>query len=98
MARVEKLCEILKVMCNIAIRSLREGGMCILPWIKFRYKKFKWVGIYKRTTKPTGSRDAHGTYNEKCGLLHFLWSGIVLKATRWDVSIIQLSRERPQCH
>lgn len=79
--RADKLCEILKVMCNAARRSLREREMCVPPWRKFRYVQFKWLGPYKRTAKPAASRAEQGLH-------HFPLSGIALKVTGWDVSIV----------
>jgi uncharacterized protein (TIGR01615 family) len=78
--RADKLCGIVKIMCNAARRSLRERGMYIPPWRKYRYMQAKWVGSYKRTTNP-GSSGAQGA------LLQFPFSGIALKATRCDASV-----------
>jgi uncharacterized protein (TIGR01615 family) len=80
--RAEKLCGIIKIMCNAARRSLKERGMCIPPWRKYRYMQTKWVSSYKRTTNP-GSSAAQGA------LLQFPFSGIALKPTGWDTRVVR---------
>lgn len=87
--RAEKLCGVIKIMCNAARRSLKERGMYIPPWRKYRYMQFKWLGPYKRTTNPTGWRAVQaGACNGYRGFLHFPFSGIALKATGWDASVV----------
>eukprot|EP00253_Pinus_taeda_P032702 PITA_32702 len=77
--KAEKLCGIVKIMCNAARRSLRERGMCIPPWRKYRYMQAKWLGSYKRTTNPGSS----GT------LLQFPFAGIAIRDRGWDATIVR---------
>jgi uncharacterized protein (TIGR01615 family) len=80
--RADKLCGIIKIMCDAARISLKERGMCIPPWRKYRYVQAKWLGSYKRTTKPAASRSALGA------LPRFPFSGIVLKGTGCDANVM----------
>jgi uncharacterized protein (TIGR01615 family) len=81
--RADKLCGIIKIMCDAARRSLKERGMCIPPWRKYRYMQAKWLGSYKRTTNPAASRCRAGRFTS------FPFSGIALKGTGWDANVMR---------
>ncbi|GLJ18784.1 hypothetical protein SUGI_0335390 [Cryptomeria japonica] len=49
---VDKLRDVIKIMCDAAKRSLKAKGMHLPPWRKYRYAQAKWLDVYKRTTNP----------------------------------------------
>jgi uncharacterized protein (TIGR01615 family) len=67
--RADKLCEIVKIMCDAARRSLKERGMYIPPWRKYRYMQAKWMGSYKRTTN-SSSKGCAGIFSSISILRH----------------------------
>ena len=48
--KVERLKQILKIMCDAAKRSLKEQGLHMPPWRKLKYLQAKWFSAYRRTT------------------------------------------------
>ncbi|KAE8037821.1 hypothetical protein FH972_010376 [Carpinus fangiana] len=48
--RSEALKKVVKVMCNVAKRTLRSRDLSVPPWRKNRYMQNKWFGPYRRTT------------------------------------------------
>ncbi|XVF21311.1 hypothetical protein REPUB_Repub12eG0080100 [Reevesia pubescens] len=49
----EELKKIVKVMSDLAKRSLRSKELSLPPWRKNRYMQNKWFGPYRRTTNQT---------------------------------------------
>lgn len=80
--RAEKICGIIKIMSGAARKSLKDRGMSFPPWRKYRYMQAKWVGSYKRTTNPVGSRAAQSVF------LQSPFSGSAPKVTGWDASVV----------
>lgn len=87
--KAEKLCGIVKIMCNAARKSLREKGMYIPPWRKYRYMQAKWLGSnYNRTTNPCSSAT-------EGALLQFPLSAIAIRDTGWDATIMrQMNKDK----
>lgn len=81
--RGEKLCGIIKIMCGATRKSLKERGMSLPPWRKYRYMQAKWLGAYKRTTNPTSSRVAQVALHQSP------FSGTAPKVTGWDATVVQ---------
>ncbi|GLJ18785.1 hypothetical protein SUGI_0335400 [Cryptomeria japonica] len=52
---VDKLRDIIWIMCDAAKRSLKARGLHLPPWRKKRYIEAKWLASHKRTT----SHDPH---------------------------------------
>ncbi|KAI5386615.1 uncharacterized protein LOC127105751 isoform X1 [Lathyrus oleraceus] len=48
--KVERLRNIIKIMCMVAKRCLKENKMHIGPWRKQKYMQAKWLGPCKRNT------------------------------------------------
>ncbi|KAJ3678308.1 hypothetical protein LUZ60_002111 [Juncus effusus] len=48
-AKVESVGRAVRIVSELARRSLREKGMHVPPWRKTRYMLAKWLGPYKRT-------------------------------------------------
>lgn len=46
----EELRKLVRIMCDLAKRSLRSRELSVPPWRKNRYMQNKWFGSYKRTT------------------------------------------------
>ncbi|KAL3616008.1 hypothetical protein CASFOL_040302 [Castilleja foliolosa] len=47
--KIEDLKRILKAVSDAARRSMRSGGLHLLPWRKYRFMEKKWLGPYRRT-------------------------------------------------
>lgn len=80
--RADKLCSIVKIMCDSARRSLKETEMYIPPWRKFRYMQNKWLASYMRTTNRAAARAAENA------LFQFPYASWVLKTTGWDAATV----------
>eukprot|EP00253_Pinus_taeda_P000606 PITA_00606 len=80
--KADQLCGIVRIMCNAARKSLRERGMFIPPWRKYRYMQAKWLGSYKRTINPSSSA-------RQGALLQFPFSGIAIRDIGWDTTTVR---------
>ncbi|XP_018844169.1 uncharacterized protein LOC109008509 [Juglans regia] len=56
--RGEELKKLVKIMCDVAKRSLRSRGLSVPPWRKNRYMQNKWFGPYRRTANPVRENTA----------------------------------------
>ena len=54
----EELRKLVRIMCDVAKRSLRSRKLSVPPWRKNRYMQNKWFGPYKRTTNPVHGQPA----------------------------------------
>ncbi|KAL4597039.1 hypothetical protein ACB092_12G206500 [Castanea dentata] len=54
----EELRKLVRIMCDVAKRSLRSRELSVPPWRKNRYMQNKWFGPYKRTTNPVHDQPA----------------------------------------
>ncbi|OIV94354.1 hypothetical protein TanjilG_21694 [Lupinus angustifolius] len=53
--KVERLSNLIKILCMAAKRYMKENKMHMGPWRKYRYMQAKWLGPCERTTSTTTS-------------------------------------------
>ncbi|OIV93205.1 hypothetical protein TanjilG_24420 [Lupinus angustifolius] len=51
--KVERLSNLIKILCMAAKRCMKENKMHMGPWRKYRYMQAKWLGPCERTTSTT---------------------------------------------
>lgn len=61
--KVERLSNLIKILCMAAKRCMKEKKMHMGPWRKHRYMQAKWLGPCERNTSNTPL--SMGSYNER---------------------------------